>query len=97
MAESYIDPNLLAWQKSNVSQSLEGPEAFGKEREDQRKQYETLKQQREQLIGAAEGLQEKYGVKGDAAPSYIHKFLKKSESSGGISNLSTQDLSLIHI
>ena len=92
MAESYIDSNLLAWQKSNVSQSLEGPEAFGKEREDQRKQYEALKQQREQLIGAAEGLQEKYGVKGDAAPSYIHKFLKKSESSGGISNLSTQDI-----
>lgn len=92
MAESYIDPNLLAWQKSNVSQSLEGPEAFGKEREEQRKQYEVLKQQREQLIGAAEGLQEKYGVKGDAAPSYIHKFLKKSESSGGISNLSTQDI-----
>jgi len=92
MAESYIDPNLLGWQKSNAAQSLEGPEAFGAERDAQRKQYEVLKQQREQLIGAAEGIQEKFGVKGDAAPSYIHKFLKKSESSGGISNLSTQDI-----
>jgi hypothetical protein len=92
MAESYIDPNLLAWQKSNVEKSLEPFVAHEQELKDKRLNYEKLVEQRKAVIGVAEGLANEYGPQGDKAPSYIHKFLKKAESNGGVGQLATDDI-----
>lgn len=92
MAESYIDPNLLQWQKSNVEKSLEPFVAHSQELKDKRLNYEKLVEQRKTVIGVAEGLANEYGPQGDKAPSYIHKFLKKAESSGGVGQLATDEI-----
>lgn len=92
MAESYIDPNLLAWQKSNVAQSLEGIQQHTADLKEKRLNYEKLVEQRKTVIGVAEGLANEYGPQGDKAPSYIHKFLKKAESSGGVGQLATDEI-----
>jgi hypothetical protein len=92
MAESFIDPNLLAWQKSNVEKSLEPFVAHSQELKDKRLNYEKLLEQRKTVIGVAEGLANEYGPQGEAAPSYIHKFLKKAEASGGVGQLATDEI-----
>ncbi len=92
MAESFYDPNLMAEQQRNATQSTAGFDNFIKERREQRAQYEKSKQEREQMIAAAEGLAEHFAPQGEAAPAYIAKFLKKAESGGGIQQLSSQDI-----
>jgi len=92
MAESYSDPNLLAWQRSNAESSGEGFRQHSQELKDKRLNYEKLLEQRKTVIGVAEGLASEYGPQGDKAPSYIHKFLKKAESSGGVGQLATDEI-----
>lgn len=92
MAESFYDPNLMAEQQRNATQSTAGFDAFIKERQAQREQYQKSKQEREQMIAMAEGLAEHFAPQGEAAPAYIAKFLKKAESGGGIQQLSSQDI-----
>jgi len=92
MAESFYDPNLMAEQQRNATQSASGFDAFIKERQAQREQYEKSKQEREQMIAVAEGLAEHFAPQGESAPAYIAKFLKKAESGGGIQQLSSQDI-----
>ena len=92
MAESFYDPNLMAEQQRNATQSTAGFDAFIKERQGQRDQYEKSKQEREQMISVAEGLAEHFAPKGESAPAYIAKFLKKAESNGGVQQLSSQDI-----
>ena len=92
MAESFYDPNLMAEQQKNATQSTAGFDAFIKERQGQRDQYEKSKQEREQMISVAEGLAEHFAPKGESAPAYIAKFLKKAESNGGVQQLSSQDI-----
>jgi hypothetical protein len=92
MAESFYDPNLMAEQQRNATQSTAGFDAFIKERREQRAQYDKSKQEREQMIAAAEGLAEHFAPQGESAPAYIAKFLKKAESGGGVQQLSSQDI-----
>ena len=92
MAESFYDPNLMAEQQRNATQSTAGFDAFIKERQAQREQYQKSKQEREQMIAVAEGLAEHFAPQGEAAPAYIAKFLKKAESGGGIQQLSSQEI-----
>ena len=92
MAESYIDPNLLAWQKANVSQSLEGFQQHTADLKARREAYEQQKKEREQLIATAEGLGEHFATQGETAPAYIHKFLNKAKTSGGIQQMATTDI-----
>ena len=92
MAESFYDPNLMAEQQRNATQSTAGFDSFIKERREQRAQYEKSKQERDQMIAAAEGLAEHFAPQGESAPAYIAKFLKKAESGGGVQQLSSQDI-----
>lgn len=92
MAESFYDPNLMAEQQRNATQSTAGFDEFIKERRAQREQYEKSKTERENMIAMAEGLAEHFAPQGESAPAYIAKFLKKAESNGGIQQLSSQDI-----
>ena len=92
MAESYIDPNLLSWQKSNVDKSLESFQQHTADLKARREKYEKSNEDRQRLIGVAEGLAEHFAPQGEAAPSYIHKFLKKAETNGGVHQMSTVEI-----
>lgn len=58
----------MAEQQRNATQSISGFDAFIKERQAQREQYDKSKQERDQMIAMAEGLAEHFAPQGEAAP-----------------------------